>query len=315
MNEKLTHITTHLIAGPLGAGKTSLVRHLLGQRPAGERWAVLVNEFGQVGLDAALMATADDGIAIGEVAGGCVCCVNGAPFQVGLARLLRKARPQRLFIEASGLGHPLPLLKQLRSPPWEGVLQVQPLLMVAEATAPVGLHPALEEAYAAAGLIVINKAGSAHPAQLQALLEHWQGRAVRAVDFGQLPLAAVPVAMAPLVDKTSALPPTLEWPAAVPQAASVVAGEQGEHWSIGWRWPAATRFDLQALAAELARWPWLRAKAVIHTSAGFMALNAKLPTEVIWNPSQWSRDSRLELIFATAQPREALEAAVAAARV
>ncbi|MCU0218411.1 CobW-like GTP-binding protein, partial [Mycobacterium tuberculosis] len=90
---------THLIAGPLGAGKTSLIRHLLAQKPAGERWAVLINEFGQIGLDAALLEQGDDGIALAEVAGGCLCCVNGAPFQVGLGRLLRKARPDRLLIE------------------------------------------------------------------------------------------------------------------------------------------------------------------------------------------------------------------------
>src|SRR5690606_38118178 len=51
----LNDIPTHLIAGPLGAGKTSLIRALLAQKPAGERWAVLINEFGQVGLDAALL--------------------------------------------------------------------------------------------------------------------------------------------------------------------------------------------------------------------------------------------------------------------
>ena len=102
----LSQIPTHLIAGPLGAGKTTLIRHLLAQKPAGERWAVLINEFGQIGLDAALLEQGDDGIAMAEVAGGCLCCVNGAPFQVGLGRLLRKARPDRLLIEPSGLGHP-----------------------------------------------------------------------------------------------------------------------------------------------------------------------------------------------------------------
>lgn len=100
----LQHIPTHVIAGPLGAGKTSLIRHLLAQRPANERWAVLINEFGQIGLDAALLTQAGDGIALGEVAGGCLCCVNSAPFQIGLGRLLRKARPDRLFIEPRAWG-------------------------------------------------------------------------------------------------------------------------------------------------------------------------------------------------------------------
>lgn len=55
MSTMLQNIPTHVIAGPLGAGKTSLIKHLLSQRPPDERWAVLINEFGQIGLDAALL--------------------------------------------------------------------------------------------------------------------------------------------------------------------------------------------------------------------------------------------------------------------
>ncbi len=157
----LQNIPTHVIAGPLGAGKTSLIRQLLAQRPADERWAVLINEFGQIGLDAALLTRDDDGIALGEVAGGCLCCVNGAPFQIGLGRLLRKARPDRLFIEPSGLGHPAQLLKQLNEAPWLGVLAVQPCVLVLDAQA---LHAgrdlpdAQQQALASAGLLLLNKA-------------------------------------------------------------------------------------------------------------------------------------------------------------
>ena len=159
----LQNIPTHLIAGPLGAGKTSLIRHLLGQRPANERWAVLINEFGQIGLDAALLSTDDDGVSMGEVAGGCLCCVNGAPFQVGLGRLLRKARPDRLFIEPSGLGHPAQLLAQLQSPPWTGVLAVQPAVLVLDApalAAGIPLPDAQQQALDSAGLLVMNKAST-----------------------------------------------------------------------------------------------------------------------------------------------------------
>ena len=157
----LQNIPTHVIAGPLGAGKTSLIRQLLAQRPADERWAVLINEFGQIGLDAALLTNDADGIALGEVAGGCLCCVNGAPFQIGLGRLLRKARPDRLFIEPSGLGHPAQLLKQLNEAPWLGVLAVQPCVLVLDAQA---LHAgrtlpdAQQQALASAGLLLLNKA-------------------------------------------------------------------------------------------------------------------------------------------------------------
>src|SRR5690606_7970775 len=62
----LSNIPTHVIAGPLGAGKTSLIRQLLAQKPEGERWAVLINEFGQIGLDAALLSTDQQGIRLAE---------------------------------------------------------------------------------------------------------------------------------------------------------------------------------------------------------------------------------------------------------
>ena len=157
----LQNIPTHVIAGPLGAGKTSLIKHLLAQRPAGERWAVLINEFGQIGLDAALLTQDADGIALGEVAGGCLCCVNGAPFQIGLGRLLRKARPDRLFIEPSGLGHPAQLLRQLSEAPWVGVLAVQPCVMVLDAQALASgkaLPESQQDALGSAGLLLLNKA-------------------------------------------------------------------------------------------------------------------------------------------------------------
>ena len=133
----------------------------MAQRPADERWAVLVNEFGQVGLDAALLSRDEEGIAIGEVAGGCLCCVNGTPFQVGLGRLLRKARPDRLFIEPSGLGHPVQLMNQLQQAPWVGVLAVQPLVIVLDARALARGEPlanAQQQALQAASLVVLNKA-------------------------------------------------------------------------------------------------------------------------------------------------------------
>ena len=157
----LANIPTHLIAGPLGAGKTSLIRHLLAHKPAHERWAVLINEFGQIGLDQALLSGAHDGVSLSEIPGGCLCCVAGAPFQVGLARLLRQARPDRLLIEPSGLGHPLELLRQLGQAPWAGVLALQPPVLVLDAAA-LATGQALPESQQAtlalAGLLLLNKA-------------------------------------------------------------------------------------------------------------------------------------------------------------
>ncbi|MEM6455618.1 MAG: GTP-binding protein [Acidobacteriota bacterium] len=100
----MKRIPVNLISGPLGVGKTTAIRHLLDNRPAGERWAVLVNEFGMVGLDAALLADVAEpkGIDVREVAGGCICCSASFLFEISLAMLLAKA-PDRLLIEPTGL--------------------------------------------------------------------------------------------------------------------------------------------------------------------------------------------------------------------
>lgn len=199
----LQNIPTHVIAGPLGAGKTTLIRHLLAQRPRNERWAVLINEFGLVGLDAALLSRDEDGIAIGEVAGGCLCCVNGMPFQVGLGRLLRKSRPDRLFIEPSGLGHPLQLLAQLKQAPWAGVLTIQPLLMVVDAQSMARNEPlpdAQQQAFKASEYVLFNKSEAVDEKSKLLITNKFNDKNVMWSVQGQVPLSSLPGALVEIVD-------------------------------------------------------------------------------------------------------------------
>jgi Putative GTPases (G3E family) len=300
----LKQIPTHLIAGPLGAGKTSLLQSLLAQRPAGERWAVLVNEFGQVGLDAALLSRDEDGIALGEVAGGCLCCVNGAPFQVGLGRLLRKARPQRLFIEPSGLGHPAQLLAQLRAAPWQGVLAVQPLLMVLDATALAAGQPlpeAQQLALGEAALLLLNKAEALDDEARNKLVARLPAVALRWTTQGYLPLDELPstpigAAGADLPQGApSAEPAMLLRPDSPLRQVRVEDGRQ----AVGWRFQRDWRFRTAELDAWLAGLPGLlRAKAVLHGEAQWLACNRTVGPAP-WTPSAWRKDSRIELILAT----------------
>lgn len=318
----LQNIPTHVIAGPLGAGKTSLIKHLLAQRPDNERWAVLINEFGQIGLDAALLTQDDDGIALGEVAGGCLCCVNGAPFQVGLGRLLRKATPDRLFIEPSGLGHPAQLLKQLREAPWQTVLAVQPCVLVLDAQALAAGKPlplAQQQALASAGLLVLNKDEALVTAQRQAIEQqlpdcprYWTRQA-------QLPLAQLPG----LDAKAGAAVDNVEMPKGLAQMPTVwsdpalpicLSQSQEDGWSIGWRWHPSQSFDPERLAQWLTHLEWRRAKLVIHSRDAWMSANAVDNSPFTWQPSEWRRDTRIELIFSAPQDVAALQAELAACR-
>ena len=318
----LQNIPTHVIAGPLGAGKTSLIKHLLTQRPVDERWAVLINEFGQIGLDAALLTSDADGIALGEVAGGCLCCVNGAPFQIGLGRLLRKAKPDRLFIEPSGLGHPARLLEQLSEAPWVGVLAVQPCVLVLDAQALAAGKPlpaAQQETLNSAGLLVLNKAEDLDADDRQRIAAQLLPRPLYWTQHAQLPLSHLPGLQAQalagvdnfIVPKGLAQLPAIWTDPALPICLSQ---EQEGGWSIGWRWHPSQRFDVARIGLWLESLSWRRAKLVIHSVDGWVSANALDNSVLEWKPSEWRQDSRIELIFNEPQEVDSLQNALADCR-
>ena len=319
----LSQIPTHLIAGPLGAGKTSLIRHLLAHKPADERWAVLINEFGQIGLDAALLSTDADGVSFAEVAGGCLCCVNGVPFQVGLGRLLRKAKPDRLLIEPSGLGHPLELLRQLGEFPWQDVLAVQPCVLVLDVSALAAGQPLPESQQATlsqAGLLVLNKAEGLDLAARARVQQALPERPLCWTSQGQLAVSELPgfatkaQATEALLDlPESPVTPSILWRDKREPICQVQ--EQAEGWSIGWRFHASQQFELLRVQLWLGSLLWRRAKLVLQSNAGWLSANALGGAPLHWQSSEWRQDSRLELIFAEAQDVPALQAGLRACQL
>lgn len=132
--EAIRGVPVNVITGFLGVGKTTAIRHLLNKKPSGERWAVLVNEFGEVGVDGGLFGSSRDGeLFIREVPGGCMCCSAGLPMQVALNQLLARARPHRLLIEPTGLGHPQEVLGTLAGQVASGVLDLRATLALVDA--------------------------------------------------------------------------------------------------------------------------------------------------------------------------------------
>ncbi len=167
----------NLITGFLGAGKTSTLRHLLGQRPRGARWAVLVNEFGALGIDGALVGEREaDAVTVREIAGGCLCCATGASFRVALTGLLRQPRPERLLIEATGLGHAGGIVDVLREPGIAQAIRLDSILGVIDAPTfdpeRLARSAVLSGQLQLADVLLINKSDLASEDQLRKI-EDW----------------------------------------------------------------------------------------------------------------------------------------------
>lgn len=116
----LAKVPCTIVTGFLGAGKTTLVRHVL-ENANGRRLAVIVNEFGDVGIDGEILKSC--GIescpedAIVELANGCICCTVADDFVPALKGLLDRADPpEHIVIETSGLALPKPLVKAFNWP-------------------------------------------------------------------------------------------------------------------------------------------------------------------------------------------------------
>ena len=91
-----------IISGFLGAGKTTLIKKLLGEALSGEKVVLIENEFGEIGIDGGFLK--DSGIQITEMNSGCICCSLVGDFEKSLTEVLDKFTPDRVIIEPSGVG-------------------------------------------------------------------------------------------------------------------------------------------------------------------------------------------------------------------
>ncbi len=164
-------IPTNLITGFLGSGKTTAIRQLLARKPAAEKWAVLVNEFGEIGIDGALLQ--ESGAVVREVPGGCICCVADLPMKIGLNMLIAKAQPDRLLIEPTGLGHPQNILDTLQGDHYRDQLELRAAIALVDARkigeARYREHETFRDQLRLADLVVASKADLYGDAELAAL--------------------------------------------------------------------------------------------------------------------------------------------------
>lgn len=128
-----------VITGFLGSGKTTLIRHLM-RNPGGKRLAVLVNEFGMLGVDGEILKScADENCPVEnivELANGCICCTVADDFIPTIEALIAMPkRPDHILIETSGLALPKPLLKAFDWPAIRSRITVDGVITLADAEA------------------------------------------------------------------------------------------------------------------------------------------------------------------------------------
>ena len=127
------------ITGFLGAGKTSLIRHLV-ENNKGRRLAFLINEFGDLGIDRELLlgcgieSCNEENVV--ELANGCICCTVADDFLPAMESLLaRDDQPDHILIETSGLALPKPLVPAFKWPEIRSKVTVDGVVTVVDAAA------------------------------------------------------------------------------------------------------------------------------------------------------------------------------------
>lgn len=233
-------IATHVITGFLGVGKTSFIKYLLANKPSDEVWAVLVNEFGEIGIDAGLIDNQSGKVTIKEVAGGCLCCAAGVPTQVAVNQLIAKAKPDRLLIEPTGLGHPKAIIETLIQPHFQQVIALKSSICLVDARklrdSRYRQHEIFNQQLAIADLILATKMDLLEADDLDHLYHYLQSRAMDA------PVVAISLVDEPIqVDER----PLFEWLAQhhLQRGSAMLASD-----SVSRAKPAATSIGTSLLA-------------------------------------------------------------------
>ncbi len=297
-------IPVHVLSGFLGVGKTTAVKDLLARRADRERIAVVVNEFGTLGVDGALLSDCASCI-LKEVPGGCVCCTAMADLEASLEEVCDLVAPTRFVLEPTGLAKPSELVDLLRSPRWAQRFDVRPVITLVDPLQD------LPKAYAESALfrdqvdtgdvLVVNRCDLASEEEILRV-EEFAGALVPAklvvvrASHGVLPDSIWDLERPPAPSGTSllAVPPSLH-----------LHGDSSEgHVGRGVAYGPERVFDadrllaaLEALrAGALTKGRVARAKGLFHTTAGWRVheiAGGRLSTQT----TSWRRDSRVDVIL------------------
>ncbi|AQS37408.1 putative GTPase, G3E family [Shewanella psychrophila] len=320
-------IATNVITGFLGVGKTTLIKRLLADKPVNEKWAVLVNEFGEVGIDSALLGGSGKEVEIREVAGGCMCCAAGVPMQVAINQLIAKAKPDRLLIEPTGLGHPREVLKVLSEPHYQNVIKLKSTLCLVDARKVTDTcysdHDIFNQQLEVADIILATKADLYTQNSLSDLKDYLQQKSQYSTKASSLfsikmteDSAPLPQELMSLLNEPAVIIPEKSYkPASLlrpktsvfeldfnadvlefDERGMVSKSNMGEGaYSCGWIFDPSYEFNFDELLVWIKSLDVLRFKAVVITDEGIAGINL-VDGEMTITELDDVMDSRLELI-------------------
>ncbi|MBM3463870.1 MAG: GTP-binding protein [Armatimonadetes bacterium] len=153
-------VKIHLVTGFLGAGKTTLLRRLIEKGLSGEKFVLLVNEFGEVGIDGALLKRR--GHDVMELSSGCVCCEVSGDLVRTVRDMIDEYQPARLIMESTGIAEPARILSTLwSSQEIMARARVEPVICLVDASAFEAMMQTLGYYYfcqvQAADIVLVNK--------------------------------------------------------------------------------------------------------------------------------------------------------------
>ena len=325
-------IPTNIITGFLGVGKTTAITHLLNNKPAAEVWSVLVNEFGEIGIDGAMLKPLNAHVR--EVPGGCICCVAGLPMKVALNMMIATTKPDRIIIEPTGLGHPEDIIKTLTGEYYDTVLDLRATLTLLD---PRKLNDerytgnaTFQDQLAVADVLVANKVdlcGASEQAAFTQLLRNFSPpkQASGWVMQGQLEFAWLDLPRQSHVlanpqlhqsNKNRLSPQRDLYNAAInlPQDKEFIRRENQANgfYSCGWLFQPEIQFGFNDLFGWMTGLQALRAKAVMHTNEGVFIFNSENGVLSVNQISVQSTDeildSRIEVIDDKVIAADAIEA-------
>ena len=324
-----TQVKTHIISGFLGAGKTTLLQRLLAQKPEDETWAVLMNEFGQIGVDQQLLPQSE-GYRVKELLGGCLCCTSQLPMQIALSRLIQESKPDRLFIEPTGLGHPAQLLEQLTEPHWQSLIDMRALVTVVDGSR---LHDAewtkqhlYQDQLKAAQIVVVShvdqmndedeKALSELQSEYLAYVQQWLKADMGNLDIHNIDIKfnGVQRQIQPLIQIQRNAPKDGVLAEIKQLPYHYVETAQG-YTVAGWKFSKRWQFDFYDLLDVLCdQTDWMRIKGIFNTNQGWMTFNFN-PEQLNYKSGEENIDNRIEIIVQHERDWFELETAILACRI